>query len=266
MGAGAGAGVKWQLQWQWQWQSRSAPLLPHSASSRLAAPRRGQSCTPSDATTERREAAALDRKQQQPNIGLHLPVRCGKPNTNRKDTEAEAVNHCVSSSSPPSTSQQPPLEHPRRPFCLSVSALLRICCKMDALADFDLNEALKSYNNAPLSIHTPEASSDLVDCEHDPESLTIALVNSVLNPIVDAIAENPEAVARAANFDSLQFLLKCVLYPSRAPAPIPLPSLALADLNILPRQALVCHSHDFAQQDSGPRCLRPLGRSRHGAP
>lgn len=80
---------------------------------------------------------------------------------------------------------------------------------MEALSDFDIHEALKSYQNDPLTIQTPEASADLIDCEHDPESLTGALVNSVLNPVVDAITDNPETVGRASNLDSLQFLLKC---------------------------------------------------------
>ncbi|GAB7355440.1 hypothetical protein MBLNU459_g5947t1 [Dothideomycetes sp. NU459] len=79
---------------------------------------------------------------------------------------------------------------------------------MDDLSDFDIHDALKAYQNDPSTIQTPEASAELVDCEHNPETLTSALVNSVLNPIVDAITENPEAVARASNLDSLQFLLK----------------------------------------------------------
>jgi condensin complex subunit 1 len=74
-------------------------------------------------------------------------------------------------------------------------------------SSFDLNDALKVYLNNPLETQTPDAHPDLLDCQHDPESLTPALVNSILNPIVDAITENPEAVV--ANFDSLQCLLKC---------------------------------------------------------
>lgn len=81
---------------------------------------------------------------------------------------------------------------------------------MDSLVDFNINESLKQYLSDPTTISTPEADSALADCENDPESLTSGLVNSVLNPIVDAVAENPEAIARSSNFDSLQFLLKCV--------------------------------------------------------
>lgn len=80
---------------------------------------------------------------------------------------------------------------------------------MDSRVDFDINEALKDYLDDPSSIPTPEAPSDLVDCENDPESFTNALINSALNPVVDAVAENPDAITRSSNFDTLQFLLKC---------------------------------------------------------
>lgn len=76
--------------------------------------------------------------------------------------------------------------------------------------NFDINDTLKHYMSDPASISTPEADSALVDCETDPEALSnIALINPVLNPIVDAVAENPDAITRSSYFDSLQFLLKC---------------------------------------------------------
>jgi condensin complex subunit 1 len=80
---------------------------------------------------------------------------------------------------------------------------------MDERIDFDINDALKQYLSDPSTISTPEAPSDLVDCESDPESLTTALVNSALNPVVDSVAENPDAITCRVNFDTLQFLLKC---------------------------------------------------------
>lgn len=84
--------------------------------------------------------------------------------------------------------------------------------------NFDINDALKHYMSDPASISTPEADSALVDCESDPDALSnIALINPVLNPIVDAVAENPDAITRSAYFDSLQFLLKCA--PISLPAP-----------------------------------------------
>ncbi|KAL1311517.1 hypothetical protein AAFC00_001639 [Neodothiora populina] len=79
---------------------------------------------------------------------------------------------------------------------------------MEAPVDFDINDVLKAYQNDPFAIYTPEAHSALVDCEHDPESLTNSLINNVLNPIIDAVTECPESIARAAHLDSLQFLLK----------------------------------------------------------
>ena len=74
---------------------------------------------------------------------------------------------------------------------------------------FDINDALKHYMSDPASVATLEADSNLVDCENDPESLTNSLINTVLNPIVDSVAENPDAITRSSSFDSLQFLLKC---------------------------------------------------------
>ncbi|OCL01265.1 condensin complex component cnd1 [Glonium stellatum] len=79
---------------------------------------------------------------------------------------------------------------------------------MDGRIDFDINDSLKHYLSDPASIQTPEASSELVDCENDPESLTSALINSDLNPVVDAVTENPDAITRNSYFDTLQFLLK----------------------------------------------------------
>ncbi|KAH8779334.1 armadillo-type protein [Hyaloscypha finlandica] len=78
---------------------------------------------------------------------------------------------------------------------------------MDSIT-FDINDALKHYMSDPATISTPEADVNLVDCEHDPESLTNSLINTVLNPIVDSVAETPDAITRSSSFDSLQFLLK----------------------------------------------------------
>jgi len=75
--------------------------------------------------------------------------------------------------------------------------------------DFDINNALKHYMSDPASIPTPEADGALFDCENDPESLgDNGLINSILNPIVEAVAENPETIARKDILHSLQFLLK----------------------------------------------------------
>lgn len=79
---------------------------------------------------------------------------------------------------------------------------------MESLVEFDINASLRAYKDDPFSITTPDADGALFECEHDPESLTAPVINGVLNPIVDAIAESPDAIARASVFDSLQFLLK----------------------------------------------------------
>lgn len=82
---------------------------------------------------------------------------------------------------------------------------------MDARVDFDINDAIKLYDSDPLTIPTPEAPQALQDCEDDPESLSSpGLINSELNPVVDAVAESPDAITRSSVFDTLQFLLKCV--------------------------------------------------------
>ncbi|SZF03649.1 unnamed protein product [Blumeria hordei] len=74
--------------------------------------------------------------------------------------------------------------------------------------EFDINCALKHYMSDPASIATPEADSNLLDCDKDPELLTDSLANSILDSIVDVVAGNPEAITRRYLFDSLQFLLK----------------------------------------------------------
>ncbi|EXJ59922.1 condensin complex subunit 1 [Cladophialophora yegresii CBS 114405] len=79
---------------------------------------------------------------------------------------------------------------------------------MDDQVDFDINESLKLYLSDATTIPTPEAASDLLDCENDPESLTLALVDSVLEPVIDVITENPEGLSKSSAFDTLQFLLK----------------------------------------------------------
>jgi condensin complex subunit 1 len=81
---------------------------------------------------------------------------------------------------------------------------------MEARVEFDINESLKSYLSDPATVPTPEADSQLVDCENDPDSLTPPLIGEALDPIVDAIAASPDALMKSVNFDTLQFLLKCV--------------------------------------------------------
>jgi condensin complex subunit 1 len=75
--------------------------------------------------------------------------------------------------------------------------------------NFDLNEALKLYLSDPTTIPTPDADSVLVECESDPDTLTLQVVNAAINPIIDSIAGGPDALAETSSFDTLQFLLKC---------------------------------------------------------
>ncbi|CBF82679.1 condensin subunit YCS4 [Aspergillus nidulans FGSC A4] len=79
---------------------------------------------------------------------------------------------------------------------------------MEERIRFDINESLKYYLSDPNSVPTPEADTELLGFETEPEQLPSTVIDNVLNSIVDAVAENPEALARASSFDSLQFLLK----------------------------------------------------------
>ncbi|KAJ5162438.1 hypothetical protein N7492_007830 [Penicillium capsulatum] len=88
---------------------------------------------------------------------------------------------------------------------------------MEDRIQFDINESLKYYLSDPASIPTPDADAELLDCETDPDQLSPTLIDNVLNPIVDAVAENPEGLTKSSLFDSLQFLLKCAPVPSQLP-------------------------------------------------
>lgn len=86
---------------------------------------------------------------------------------------------------------------------------------MDDHVDFDINESLKLYLSDATTIPTPEAASELHDCENDTESLTLELVDNVLEPVIDVVTENPEGISRSSVFDTVQFLLKCAMPPIR---------------------------------------------------
>ncbi|OJJ78382.1 hypothetical protein ASPBRDRAFT_203168 [Aspergillus brasiliensis CBS 101740] len=88
---------------------------------------------------------------------------------------------------------------------------------MEDRIQFDINESLKHYLSDPASVPTPDADPELLDCETDPDQLSSALIDNILNPIVDAVAENPDGLARSSFFDTLQFLLKyCSFCPTRS--------------------------------------------------
>lgn len=129
---------------------------------------------------------------------------------------------------------------------------------MDSVT-FDINDALKHYMSDPAGIPTPEADGALADCENDPESLSDnAVVNSVLNPIVDAVAENPDAITRSTIFDSLQFLLKCAPISSA-----PLPPCA-GDVSLLAGADTPTPAPHVRPQQGGPSGSgTPTARRRH---
>jgi condensin complex subunit 1 len=111
--------------------------------------------------------------------------------------------------------------------------------------NFDINDALKHYMSDPATIATPEADSNLVDCENDPESLTNSLINSVLNPIVDSVAESPDAITKSSSFDSLQFLLKCA--PTSLKSLQNYPSEPESELFKLSRSASILPTHALSK-------------------
>lgn len=85
---------------------------------------------------------------------------------------------------------------------------------MADVVDFDLNDSLKQYLSDPALIATPEADSALAAYENTPEDLDVASINSVLDSIIDAVAESPDAILQSRHFDTIQFLLKCASVPS----------------------------------------------------
>lgn len=74
--------------------------------------------------------------------------------------------------------------------------------------DFDINESLKLYLSDPTSISTPDAAPEIADTDGD--SLDAATLTEALQPVRDAIHENPDALMRNTCFDTLQCILKYV--------------------------------------------------------
>ena len=74
--------------------------------------------------------------------------------------------------------------------------------------DFDINESLKLYLNDPTSISTPDASPEIADADAD--TLEQSALIEALEPIKDAIRENPDTLMRSASWDTLQCILKYV--------------------------------------------------------
>jgi len=79
---------------------------------------------------------------------------------------------------------------------------------MENESTFNLRESLKFYLDAPTRVPCPEADSEIASAEGSDDSLTAGQVNAILDPIVEAITDNPESIAEPENFDNLQSLLK----------------------------------------------------------
>ncbi|KAF4552437.1 Condensin complex subunit 1-like protein [Elsinoe fawcettii] len=126
---------------------------------------------------------------------------------------------------------------------------------MESLVEFDINHALKLYKDDPFTITTADADGALFDCEHDPETLTSSIVNGVLNPIVDAVAESPDAIARSSIFDSLQFLLK---HSSSIPATSLSKILDLIVSGMLTEADVVHNDIESGEQDAASQQKRVL--------
>lgn len=84
----------------------------------------------------------------------------------------------------------------------------------DDRVEFDLKQSLKYYLDGPTTVPCPDADSDLLEAEGEPESLSNAQINRILEGIIDSVAANPDAIAKSGNLDSLQCLLK---YASPSP-------------------------------------------------
>ncbi|KAI5855220.1 condensin [Tricharina praecox] len=73
---------------------------------------------------------------------------------------------------------------------------------------FDLNASLRFYHDNPASVPCTEADNGLIEAEENPDSLTNAMINQILDPIIDRVAENPDAISRLSVLDTVQCLLK----------------------------------------------------------
>ncbi|KAI7970629.1 hypothetical protein EIK77_004655 [Talaromyces pinophilus] len=67
---------------------------------------------------------------------------------------------------------------------------------MEDRIDFNLNDSLKYYLSDPATVPTPDAEPELYDCENETELLSSALIDGVIDPIVDGVAANPEMLMR----------------------------------------------------------------------
>lgn len=78
----------------------------------------------------------------------------------------------------------------------------------DDRTNFDLNAYLKHYHDDPNSVPCHDADQEFLEAEENPENLGLAQINQVLDPIIDSLAANPDAITRSSALDNLQCLLK----------------------------------------------------------
>ena len=74
--------------------------------------------------------------------------------------------------------------------------------------EFDLNLSLKYYLDDPLSVPCPNADPELLEHEGDINAVSNDEINKILDPIIDQLAVDPAAIAKASVLDTLQCLLK----------------------------------------------------------
>ncbi|KAK6341084.1 Condensin complex subunit [Orbilia brochopaga] len=71
---------------------------------------------------------------------------------------------------------------------------------------FNLASSLQSYSDDPGTISCPDADPGLITESGEP--LTLTQINPILDPIVEAVTIDPDAILKDDNFDNLQCLLK----------------------------------------------------------
>jgi condensin complex subunit 1 len=78
----------------------------------------------------------------------------------------------------------------------------------DERVEWNLRKYYDLYIQDPALIPCSEADPELLEAEENPEALTNAQINQILDPIIDSLAANPDAISKASVLDTLQCLLK----------------------------------------------------------
>lgn len=84
----------------------------------------------------------------------------------------------------------------------------------DDRVEWNLGQSLKVYLDDPKAVLCGDADASLL--EHDDfDKLSVNDINRALDPLVDALAIDASAILRSSIVDTLQLLLKYVLYNLR---------------------------------------------------